>query len=120
MSIPLTLPAPDRKRKEKRECVCCATEITEEHGSRRMCGNCQVISMDRNSKLGNLMRAAISYGVVRPIRGTGMKCDDCGLTASTYHHADWSRPFDIIPVCRSCNGARGQAINLRKECEPIA
>ena len=37
---------------------------------------------------------------------TTVKCVDCDDFAYDYHHPDYSRPFDVIPLCRACHVAR--------------
>ncbi len=37
-------------------------------------------------------------------------CADCGSQASQYDHRDYSKPLDVVPVCKRCNSRRGPAI----------
>lgn len=32
-----------------------------------------------------------------------LNCDICGRQAQDYHHPDYSKPLDVIPLCRSCH-----------------
>ena len=32
-----------------------------------------------------------------------MTCADCGKTAKHYHHKDYLKPLDIVPLCVSCH-----------------
>lgn len=42
---------------------------------------------------------------------TTLKCVDCENMASVYDHRNYTRPLDVVPVCRSCNKARGHGLN---------
>lgn len=37
-------------------------------------------------------------------------CVDCWETAECYDHRNYHKPYQIEPVCRSCNAKRGKAI----------
>jgi hypothetical protein len=30
-------------------------------------------------------------------------CQDCGKAANQYHHEDYSKPLDVIPLCKHCH-----------------
>lgn len=36
-------------------------------------------------------------------------CVDCGVSAQVYDHRDYSKPYEVDPVCQKCNLARGRA-----------
>ena len=57
-----------------------------------------------------LVHAAIKRGLLPNLKAGGYACADCGKTALEYDHRDYGRPFDVEPVCRSCNKRRGTAI----------
>ena len=42
----------------------------------------------------------------------GQTCVDCGQRAFHYDHRYYSRPLDVVPVCRTCNHLRGPARDL--------
>lgn len=42
----------------------------------------------------------------------GQTCVDCGKRAFHYDHRYYSRPLDVVPVCRVCNIRRGAARDL--------
>ena len=37
---------------------------------------------------------------------TKRECADCGLPAHEYHHEDYSRPMDVVALCKACHLAR--------------
>lgn len=37
---------------------------------------------------------------------TKLTCADCGKPAQNYHHEDYSKPLDVVPLCRYCHAAR--------------
>jgi len=53
-------------------------------------------------------QSAVRAGIIPPITNETL-CADCGGIATEYDHRDYSRPFDVEPVCRSCNLLRGWA-----------
>lgn len=36
-------------------------------------------------------------------KATDCKCTDCGIQAEEYHHEDYSKPLDVIPLCKPCH-----------------
>jgi hypothetical protein len=38
------------------------------------------------------------------------KCADCVRPASAYDHRDYNLPLAVVPVCHTCNLARGAAV----------
>jgi hypothetical protein len=53
---------------------------------------------------------AILTGLLAPARQ--LSCVDCGDAARDYDHRDYSKPLEVVPVCRSCNQRRGPAASL--------
>lgn len=51
---------------------------------------------------------AKQLGVLPILDGT-IACADCGGVATEYEHRDYARPYDVDPICRSCNLRRGSA-----------
>jgi len=39
-----------------------------------------------------------------------MPCLDCGKSAAHYHHADYSAPLSVEPLCIRCHTARHSAM----------
>ena len=50
----------------------------------------------------NKARAAISRAV-RSGKIVPQPCAMCGATKTEAHHTDYSKPFDVVWVCRSCH-----------------
>lgn len=57
----------------------------------------------------SLVQQAIKRGLLPNLKGGDFACCDCGGVAHEYDHRDYGRPFDVEPVCRSCNKQRGTA-----------
>ena len=56
------------------------------------------------------VQAAVKKGFLPDLKSSEYACMDCGAPALEYDHRDYGRPFDVEPVCRSCNKRRGTAI----------
>lgn len=51
-------------------------------------------------KVHNVVRDAIKAGILEPAKA----CDICGSTRNLeYHHPDYSKPLEVVPLCRSCH-----------------
>lgn len=50
------------------------------------------------------VKKAIEKGFLSPLNEC--ICIDCGKEAKEYHHEDYSKPLDVIPVCISCHNLR--------------
>lgn len=55
------------------------------------------------------VRKAVARGILPDLRNRDIACVDCGDVATVYEHRSYSRPLDVEPVCRPCNGKRGTA-----------
>lgn len=51
---------------------------------------------------------AVKKGILPKLDGA-IPCADCGRPAQVYDHRDYSRPLDVVPVCKRCNIRRGPA-----------
>ena len=58
----------------------------------------------------SMVHAAIKRGLLPSLKSGEYACVDCGAVALEYDHRDYGRPFDVEPVCRSCNKQRGTAV----------
>ena len=61
-----------------------------------------------------LTEKAIRKGVLQPPHR--YLCVDCHGIAQTYDHRFYTRPLDVVPVCRSCNWQRKSAYDLDMIC----
>ena len=41
---------------------------------------------------------------------TECMCLDCGIQATEYHHEDYSKPLEVIPLCKSCHIKRHEQV----------
>ena len=98
-------------------CIECRKPVNEfEHSGpkRRQPIRCRPCAMARYNAQGAIRQRA-SSAVAKAIRSgalqrpTAFACDDCGRPACQYDHRDYTRPIDVVPVCRSCNVMRGPA-----------
>ena len=64
------------------------------------------------SKILNAIRARVVRGDLE--RPTTLLCADCGKQAREYDHRNYLRPFEVVPVCRSCNLKRGPAEDVKE------
>lgn len=58
----------------------------------------------------SLVQQAIKRGLLPSLKCGDFACADCGGVAHEYDHRDYGQPFDVEPVCRSCNKQRGTAV----------
>lgn len=58
-------------------------------------------------RAGSAITNAVAGGHIPPAKL--LLCVDCGGQAAHYDHRDYGKPYEIAPVCRSCNVRRGPA-----------
>lgn len=51
-----------------------------------------------------LVRSAIKSGKLAKI--SSCTCADCGVKAQSYHHEDYSKSLDVVPLCQVCHMKR--------------
>jgi len=73
---------------------------------------------DIRASVGAAIRKAIRRGDLQRLDGT-IECVDCGSPANRYEHRDYTKPLDVVPVCRACNYRRGPA-NVIRHHEQVA
>ena len=92
---------------ESWRCLLCGTDKYHYSTAARFCRSCFRVREVENG--GSMARAAVAkaikQGEIRPPRE--FACVDCGCVASEYDHRDYSKPLDVVPVCRPCNARRG-------------
>lgn len=72
------------------------------------CCNCRFNRSRGGDKAHQLVAKAKSFGELPHLGGTIM-CSYCNESATGYHHEDYNKPLDVLPVCRSHNIQLGQA-----------
>lgn len=66
------------------------------------CNDCRRIK----ELLSGRVSAAVKRGELHKLDGS-IKCHCCDLPAKAYDHRDYDKPYEVIPLCRSCNGQAG-------------
>lgn len=59
--------------------------------------------------LANRARRDVSNAIHRGdlLPAASQRCVDCGARARDYDHRDYTKPLEVVPVCRPCNKRRG-------------
>jgi len=57
----------------------------------------------------NFVHWKVRQGQIPPI--SSQVCEMCGQQAENYHHSDYSKPLDIMPLCRKCHLALHKEMN---------
>lgn len=91
-------------------CAWCGGKVPAEGrlGSRYCSVGCAARTSEIARKAISLVQMAIRRGEIQKIT-KGVLCADCGKQATEYEHRDYSRPLDVVAVCRGCNIRRGPA-----------
>lgn len=63
------------------------------------------------------VRVAVENGFL--VNPTTCACVDCGAQARLHDHRDYSRPLDVEPVCRQCNGRRSAGFMPARIADPL-
>jgi hypothetical protein len=95
-------------------CVDCSVEALISYRG----GRCEPCARKRYVDL-RKTRFAAQYAVLKarrqgllPALNGSIACVDCGEPAAHYDHRDYSKPLDVVPVCRSCNCRRGPGLRV--------
>src|SRR5262245_37800524 len=101
-----------------RECSGCGGDLANRHGKQRYCKSCHAAWMRKhrpkhselseNARLRANARSLSRYYFTRGIIKKTL-CADCGSTESQRHHEDYTKPLDVIWLCRSCHLKRHQS-----------
>jgi len=73
----------------------------------RFCLDCTITNIVIQRRASAMVARAIRHGELPKV--SGHACYRCGSEASVYEHRDYTKPLDVRPVCRSCNGLLGRA-----------
>jgi len=57
----------------------------------------------------NLVNRAVRRGEMAP--PTQLPCAECGNLAAEYHHPDYSKPHDVIALCKDCHTGVHHAVS---------
>lgn len=88
----------------------------------RLCANpkCRSVYWDRPNKKDEQFRILQHRGhsattkriksgaLVNLRKANNVKCTDCSSIATIYHHEDYSKPLEVVPLCEPCNAAKGK------------
>ena len=92
----------------RRLCECCGVaDISARTKGARYCLQCRNSGRARWAMRRSHSVVAIAVKCHRLAPPTQFACVDCGGPANQYDHRDYSRPLDVVPVCRDCNFKRG-------------
>lgn len=116
----MSLPALDRKpfkRAERLFCESCGRviDIRRHDGkfshfssSKKHCYVCEDIFAAAISRAHRQIRKFIAAGSM--VSHEGKSCADCGAPAVFYDIRNYSKPTEVVPICKSCNNLRGPGI----------
>ena len=99
-------------------CLDCSTPVEPSPWAprgRRRALRCKPCKVARQAASHEIKRIA-HLEVARAIRRGTLKrpdefvCVDCAKPALQYDHRDYTKPLDVVPVCRSCNILRGPGL----------
>ena len=92
--------------------VCCVPIKRTSLGNKFYCVDCKpfvlAVQVEATLKVAN----AISKGLLK--KQSDCVCNDCGIGAQIYDHRRYLRPLEVEPLCQSCNGIRGAAIDIKE------
>lgn len=93
-------------------CVRCHRPSMRNRGSHSgLCSPCYSEHHDECVSAIKAVRRAIRRGDLQPAKG--QECADCGKDARDLDHRDYTKPLEVVPVCRSCNLKRGTAYDSK-------
>jgi hypothetical protein len=89
-------------------CVHCRGVFRKRGPNRMACVDCQDEVERQKSSAHQRLYYRIKKGLIA--LPSDFACVDCGEPASRYDHRRYDEPYNVEPVCCSCNGKRGPAI----------
>ena len=103
-----------KKRAPVLVCAVCLGAIPRDRAFiSTVCSNaCSMALCEARSSAIGAVAAQIRAGELP--RAKDCTCVDCGAQAHDYDHRHYLRPLDVQPVCRSCNLARGIALDVHE------
>lgn len=101
------------KRRAVYACVDCgAPKAAHQAPLSQRCGPCSSHFYRVLRSVNAIVSKAKKHGALAP--AAGQDCVDCGGPARDLEHRDYSKPLDVVPVCRACNFKRGPAAYPRR------
>lgn len=92
----------------KELCHQCKERISFGHSL--FCEICAVVWFRARSRAVSKTTVRVRHGEI--LAAKFYSCIDCGNPAAHYDHRDYSKPKEVVPVCRLCNIKRGPAVAL--------
>lgn len=96
-----------------RNCPVCRREDDHMTMHRQRCTACSIDQYHRLAAISGpahrKVLKAVRDGLLPKLDGS-VACVDCGQKARRYDHREYARPLEVDPVCCSCNGKRGPAL----------
>jgi hypothetical protein len=92
---------------ESKGCALCGAQIPRSRIKITCyCSNeCARAVGDARVKVASAVAEARRKGKLKPAKE--FVCVDCGKPATDYDHRNYTKPLDVVPVCRGCNLRRG-------------
>lgn len=92
-----------------RICVACGKryKTPEKWAAQSYCFNCAADAHYARNDATSEVTKAIRLGVL--MRADQFRCVDCDNWAAVWDHRDYHKPFQVEPVCKSCNSRRPAA-----------
>ena len=70
--------------------------------------------MDTKERARYLVQSEVNSG--RKPKATSLQCAHCENMASHYHHPDYDKPLEVIPLCTQCHGMAHRTAAETKIC----
>lgn len=99
---PLCIPMPSQN-----PCIDCGKPTNRTKAAKRCHACAGVVAQYQNTGMYRV-KLLIQQGVIQ--KPNVHACVDCGAPATCYDHRDYSKPWQVEPVCARCNNVRGAAV----------
>lgn len=84
-----------------------APQMTRRRWGEPLPDSCPAFYLARNRAIAAVAQA-VQLGIL--LHAYQRTCVDCGADAQVYDHRDYSKPYEVDPVCQRCNLKRGRAL----------
>ncbi len=68
----------------------------------------------RRNKEKQRAHSAVAYAI-RSGKLERQPCEECGVQPTEAHHEDYSKPFDVMWLCKTCHEKRHREIEMEKQ-----